>query len=325
VSKRLRIAYVASHWDYGDPSRGPSFEEANFRSALEGAGHDVHAYDFPTRLRELGRADMNAELERFVRELSPDFAMFVLFKDEIQRETIERLTGAGIVTFNWFCDDHWRFDDFSRHYAPAFSLVGTTHPESVARYHEVGYDRVVLTQWACNRYAYDREGLEPTYDVTFVGQRYGDRPKVVRAIRKAGYDVRCFGLGWDEGRIGQAEMVRVFETSRINLNLSNAWTGRFWRRRPAVSQIKARVFEVPGSGGFLLSETVPHIDDYFSVGSELDTFAGTDDLIEKIRHWLEHEDDRATAGGRGYARVRAEHTYDHRFNEIFAAAGLRDG
>jgi hypothetical protein len=104
VSKRLRIAYVASHWDYGDPSRGPSFEEANFRSALEGAGHDVHAYDFPTRLRELGRADMNAELERFVRELSPDFAMFVLFKDEIQRETIERLTGAGIVTFNWFCD-----------------------------------------------------------------------------------------------------------------------------------------------------------------------------------------------------------------------------
>jgi spore maturation protein CgeB len=265
---------------------------------------------------------MNAELERFVRQVEPDIAMFVLFKDEIQAETIRRLTDDGIRTFNWFCDDHWRFDNFSRAFAPAFSLVATTSPEAVPRYHASGYDRVVLSQWACNQYAFDRRGLEPEYDVSFVGQRYGERPKIVESIRKAGFNVHCWGYGWEEGRIEQPQMVRVFETSRINLNLSNSWTGRRWRRRPAIGQIKARLFEVPGSGGFLLSEAAPHIDDYFAVDSELATFTGTDELIEKIRYWLEHEDERAQVANRGYARVRAEHTYDQRFAEIFAAAGL---
>jgi spore maturation protein CgeB len=323
VQRRFRIAYVASRWDYGDPARGPSFEEVNFRSALEGAGHDVHAYDFVTRFQQIGRAGMNLELERFVREVEPDLAMFVLFKDEIQPETIRRLTNDGIVTFNWFCDDQWRFDDFSRHYAPSFALVATTHPESVPRYHASGYERVVLSQWACNHYAYDRQGLEPVHDVTFVGQRYGDRPQTVRALRKAGFDVHCWGRGWDKGRVEHAVMVRLFETSRINLNLSNSWTGRLWRRRPPVSQIKARVFEVPGSGGFLLTESVAHVEDYFVVGEELGTFEGTSDLIEKVQYWLDHEDARAQAAKRGYARVRAEHTYDHRFARIFDAAGLR--
>src|SRR5439155_14741152 len=103
----------------------------------------------------------------------------------------------------------------------------------------------------------------------------------------------------------------------------NSWTGRWWQRRAPVSQIKARVFEVPGYGGFLLTEAVPHVEDYFAVGSELATFEGTSDLIEKITHWLNHEDERAHAAERGYARVRAEHTYNHRFNQIFGAAGLR--
>jgi len=320
--RELRIAYVAARWDYGDPNRGLSFEEVNFRSALEGAGHEVHAYDFMSRHQQLGRAAMNAELDRFVREVEPDVAVFVLFKDEIDLETIRRLTDSGIVTFNWFCDDHWRFDDFSRHYAPAFSLVSTTHEESLPRYRAAGHDRVVLAQWACNRYAYDRAGLEPTRDVAFVGQRYGDRQKIVDAVRKAGFEVDCWGYGWRYGRIDHEGMVRVFETSRVNLNLSNSWTGRWWRRRPAVGQIKARLFEVPGSGGFVLSEAVPHVDRYFEVGAELATFEETGDLIEQIGYWLEHEDDRARAAARGYERVRAEHTYDHRFHEIFAAAGL---
>lgn len=318
----LRIAYIASRWDYGDPARGLSFEEMNFRGSLEGAGHDVHAYDFMTRFQKIGRADMNRELERFVLELQPDFAMFVLFKDEVLVDTVKRLTRSNVRTFNWFCDDHWRFDNFSRHYAPAFSLISTTHAESLPRYRAAGYHNVVLSQWACNRYAYDRAGREPRFDVTFVGQKYGDRPKVVSALRSAGFNVRCWGYGWESGRLDHERMIEVFETSRINLNLSNSWTGRWWNRRRPVGQIKARVFEVPGSGGFLLTENVPHIDEYFDIDREMATFAGTGDLVEKVRYWLDREDARSAAAERAYQRVRSEHTYDHRFTEIFAAAGL---
>ena len=186
--------------------------------------------------RRLGRDAMNAELEQFVRGLEPDIAVFILFKDEIQRDTIRRLTDGGICTFNWFCDDHWRFDAFSQVYAPAFTLVSTTYPEAIPRYHAIGYEHVLLSQWACNPYAYDRTATDLQYDVTFIGQRYGNRPKIVRALRKAGVDVRCWGYGWPEGRLDHESMVRTFGASRINLNLANSWGGRWRRRQPIVSQ-----------------------------------------------------------------------------------------
>jgi spore maturation protein CgeB len=295
----------------------------NFRSALEGMGHDVHPYDYPSRLRELGREQMNFELSRFVLERKPDLAFFVLFKDEITPETIRGLTKAGVTTFNWFCDDHWRFDSFSSHYAPSFSLVSTTHAESVERYNELGC-RVVLAQWACNRYAYNRRGRPLKYEVTFVGQRYGERPKLVAAIRKAGIDIRCWGHGWRLGRLDHTEMVEVFESSRINLNLANSWRPRFSPRRPAVEQIKARLFEVPGSGGFLLTQPAPHLGEYFALESEVGIFRRAGDLVDRIQEWLADENRRADAADRAYRRVLEEHTYDRRFAEIFHAAGIAD-
>ena len=42
----MRILYAGMAHEYGRPELGPSFEEMNFRSALEGMGDDVHAFDF---------------------------------------------------------------------------------------------------------------------------------------------------------------------------------------------------------------------------------------------------------------------------------------
>ena len=58
-------------------------------------------------------------------------------------------------------------------------------------------------------------------------------------------------------------MIEVFSRSRINLNLSNAsnpWWRR-WRRRR--DQIKGRNFEVPGCGGFLLTQPADDLERYF--------------------------------------------------------------
>jgi spore maturation protein CgeB len=320
----LRLAYIASRWDYGDPARGLSHEETNFRSALEGMGHEVHAFDFLTRLKEVGKAQMNRELARFVRDVDPDIAVFILFTNEIEIDTIRRLTDSGVTTYNWFADDHWRFDDFSRHFAPAFSLVSTTDRNAVEKYAAIGVDNVVLTQWACNRYLYDRRDIPLQHEVTFVGQKYGDRPKIIKALRRAGLDVSCWGYGWDTGRLGHDEMVDVFSSSRINLNISGAFRGRLWKRRPAVSQIKARPFEVAGSGGFVLTDS-PQIAEYLTPDREIGLFTDTADLIERAHDWLAREDDRAAAAQAGYERVRAEHTYDHRFEEIFRHAGVVHG
>jgi spore maturation protein CgeB len=333
----VKILWVATYHEYGKPELGRSFEDTNFRSALEGMGHAVVAYDFMTRDRDIGRDAMNAELERLAAEVRPDLVFFFLYEEEIAPRTIERIGAAGVPTLNWFADDHWRFERFSRHYARALTWSVTTDPDAVPKYAAEGLaDRVLLSQWACNRYAYDRVTTELAYDVTFVGQPHGNRRAVVAAARDAGIDVRCFGNGWEGGRVSHEEMVRIFSASAINLNLAASSTpnptlrmrlGAYARGRrpdtaPRPNQIKGRTFEVPGSGGFLLTDRVKHLERYFDIGREIAVFTSPDELVEQARHWLEHPTERAAMADAAYRRVRAEHTYDHRFAEIFAAIGL---
>jgi spore maturation protein CgeB len=336
----MRILYVAMAHEYGRPELGPSFEEMNFRSALEGMGHELRRFDFRARLDAVGRTEMNAELVALAGEADPDLAFFFLYEDEIAPATIRAVAQAGrCPTMNWFADDHWRFDAFTRRYAPALEWSITTDRDALPRYRAAGIEGVLLSQWAVNRHAYAETAASIEHGVTFVGLPHGDRRATIDRLRQAGHTVECWGEGWPNGRLDHAAMVRVFGTSAINLNLSNSSTpprtlrfrlgalarGRLSdarRPRPRPSQIKGRTFEVPGCGGFLLTEAVPHLDEYFVPNEEIGVFDTTDDLVEQVGYWLAHPDERAAVAAAGHRRALAEHTYDHRFAAIFAAAGL---
>jgi spore maturation protein CgeB len=331
----MRILYVAMANDYGDPARGPSFEETNFRSALEGMGHEVVAYDFKARAIAVGNGPMRSELVSVAAETKADVAFFCLFTDELDAKAIAGVRRAGdSPTINWFADDHWRFENFTRQMAPAFDLAVTTDEDSLPKYRAAGIRNVHLSQWACNRYAYGKVTDDMEHDVTFVGQPHGTREQTIERLRAEGHDVECWGFGWPAGRLGHHEMVRVFSSSRLNLNLSNSSTppntvrvriGRLLGRGPKgppPAQIKGRNFEVPGCGGFLLTERVPHLERYFEFGREVAVYDDEDDLVEQVGYWLANDSERTAVAEAGYQRVLAEHTYDHRFAAIFDAMGL---
>ena len=332
----MRVLYVAMVHDYGKPERGPSFEETNFRSALDGMGFDVVPFDFMERARLVGKEAMRRELIVTAAEARPDVAFFCLFTDQLDPETVAEVgRRGGCPTVNWFADDHWRFEKFTRHMAPSFTLAVTTDADSLPKYRAEGIDNVLLSQWACNRYAYGRVEGPMLHEVTFVGQPHGNREEIIERIERAGHRVECWGFGWPAGRIDHDEMVRVFSQSRVNLNLSNSSTvapktlrakvGKLLGRGPKgpqPAQIKGRNFEVPGCGGFLLTERVPHLERYFELGSEVAVYDTTEDLVEQVGHWLEPEGERAAVAEAGYRRVLAEHTYDHRFGEIFRTVGV---
>jgi spore maturation protein CgeB len=327
----MRILYVAAKYDYGDQRRGLSFEETNFRSALEGMGQEVIGFDFLARAKHDGVARMRKDLVAAAADSKPDLAFFFLFTDEIDVATISAVRrGGGCLAINWFADDHWRFDTFTRHFAPAFDLAVTTDADSLPKYRALPGARAYLSQWACNRYLYDRIPTDQKHDVTFIGQSHGDRKRVIERLRKAGHEVECWGYGWPAGRLDLAAMVEVFSSSRINLNLSNSSGPRGVRARlhrvlgapTRPSQIKGRNFEVPGCGGFLLTERVPHLESYFELGREIAVYDGFDDLVAKVTYWSEHEEERARIADAGYRRVRAMHTYDDRFTGIFNELGL---
>ncbi len=312
----LRVLYVGMKHDHGKPELGLAFEHWNFFHTMHRMGLDITYFDFAGILARRGRDAMNARLVEVAKSVKADLMFTVLFGDELDPgaiRTISRETDT--TTFNWFCDDHWRFDDFTKRWAPCFDWSVTTARSSLPKYEKIGYRNVIKSQWAANPYLYRRLDLPMKHEVTFVGRPHGTRRQTIAAIRDAGYDVKTWGPGWDTGWLDQDQMIEAFNTSRINLNLSNASVPvstpmrRLKKRVKKVlttvglgqaataaarmarggtapqdvkqnpkdfqDQIKGRNFEIPGCGGFTLTGTSEDLDSYYVPGREVVTVDGS--------------------------------------------------
>jgi spore maturation protein CgeB len=89
-----------------------------------------------------------------------------------------------------------------------------------------------------------------------------------------------------------------------------------------LDQIKGRTFEVPGCGGLLLTGPADNLEEYYTIGKQIMTFTTLGELIDTVRHLLDHEEERAAVALSGYRRTLSEHTYLHRFRDIFRTMGL---
>lgn len=77
-----------------------------------------------------------------------------------------------------------------------------------------------------------------------------------------------------------------------------------------------RVFEVMGTGSFLLTNWVPTIEDLFEDGKHLVLYRNMDECIEKAKYYLKHDDEREKIAQAGYEEVIKNHTIQNRVNVI---------
>jgi spore maturation protein CgeB len=69
-----------------------------------------------------------------------------------------------------------------------------------------------------------------------------------------------------------------------------------------------RVIEATGAGAFLITNAHPDLVKFFEPGKELETFSNADELINKIRHYLAHDDARRAIAAKGRARCLKDHS-----------------
>ncbi|MBI9086569.1 MAG: tetratricopeptide repeat protein [Desulfobacterales bacterium] len=319
-----KLLYVGMQYDYGDRRRGLSYEHRNFYDSLhrfcQRRGWEMVHYDFMERGRLLGREAMTEEL--FALATGTDFAaLFAVLFDPDRDPVPEVFSRIGEIgrtrTVHWFCDDHWKFDTYSRHLAPHFHFSCTTAQTAVEKYGAIGLgDRVIKTQWACNHHLYVPGNLSRDVDLSFVGMPHGNRRQVLAGLAAAGMVPEIYGFGWKgRPRLPFHRMVRLFSRSRINLNLSNASAEQG-------QQIKGRNFEIPGCGGFQLSSDAENLTEYYAEDREIVIFRSDEELVDKVRYYLAHEAEREAIARNAYDRTLAEHTWQHRLNLIFDRMGV---
>lgn len=90
-------------------------------------------------------------------------------------------------------------------------------------------------------------------------------------------------------------MPKVFKSSRINLNIT---------LRSIKTGIPLRALDIMGCGGFLLSNYQSELAECFDEGKEIVMFYSLDDCIEKIKYYLEHEEERSAIAFAGNKAVK---------------------
>ncbi len=312
----MKVLCVLSRYAYGKPERGENYDYIHFVPVFERMGHEVAFFDSGDRSLHSDFSALNNALVEKVTSWRPDLIFCVLMHYEIWFETLDLIRShSPAVIVNWGTDDSWKFEQASRFFCRHVDLHVTTDKVSADAALSKGLSNVFLSQWAASSatFAEPLASHSCRYDVSFVGSMYGYRAEWIAALRRSGVSISCFGHGTEHGVVGATEIAEIYRTSRISLNFSGA--GQY-SRGGSTRQIKARTFEVPGAGGFLLTEFAPALDRYFEAGVEIETFMSPDQLVKKVRHYLDHPAKRDAIAQAGHRRTVEDHSYERRISEI---------
>lgn len=324
----MKILVVAMLYDYGKKERGYSYEYYNFYLSLKEVYKEVEFYDFFSEYTDHGKDAMNKQVLEKVKNTKYDVVLFSLYTYQFIPDTIKEI-GKYTKTLCFFHDDTWR-RDFSIYWAQYFDYFTTTDIYGEERYKKIGLPNAIYFPWGCNQHIYHKLDLPKIYDVSFVGGYHPWREWLIKLLHKEGIQVEVFGTGWKNGHVEQDDMIRIFNQSKINLNLSNSasWDLIYMLSSPKAfintlkskknsEQMKARHFEINGCGGFQLSYYVEGLEHNYEIGKEIAIYNNSEDLVDKVKYYLANEEERETIALAGYNRTITEYTFDKRFAKAF--------
>ena len=207
----MRIFYAS------DNSPNAAFKSDLWRSnlylALVDLGHDVVEFDydlsetfrfldpaFPEHVEFIrhNRPNVTEELLRQVRAahaVKPLDLFFSYFYDAcVLPEAINEIRAMGIKTVNWYCNGSYQLNLVSE-ISPHYDWCLVPEKFRLKDYVAMGANPIYC-QEAANPNVYKPYELPVEYDVTFVGQAYGERPEYIAHLLEQGINVRVWGYGW---------------------------------------------------------------------------------------------------------------------------------
>ncbi|REK31796.1 MAG: glycosyltransferase, partial [Planctomycetota bacterium] len=201
----------------------------------------------------------------------------------------------------WAIDTHL---DFERCLGKARQADFTfaAQKNGTLRLNESGLETATWLPLACDPVLHGRCETPKVRDVCFIGNVLpGERQRLLGLLRQRYPDMLVDRRFFEE-------MAETYSASRTVFN------------RGVADDVNMRVFEALCSGSLLVTNA---LDDngqaeLFTDGRELATYAGDDELLEKLNYYLQHDQLREQIAACGRAAVLKRHTYRRRMETILA-------
>ncbi len=313
-----KVLFVCETWAECNPAHGPSNAHHNFIGSLAATGLGaIETFFFDEHVRRTG-ARCDAALMEKARTVRPDLIFFTPVRGSDVNPLpatfalLRAESRARVISLHG--DTH---DDagvaFAEEYAPAVDRVVVQ--DSYSRYPLRAQDPAMyLAAWTPQDPRIFFPGKSPrTVDVSFQGSvaRYPDRKRALGLLEAAGIAVDRGG-GQAESTLSIEAYAAELRRARIVVNFA----------RPVFEaptfQCKGRTVEATLSGALLFEQANPETMRWLTPGKHFVAFEDERDLVEKVRYYLAHEDERAAIGAAGCAHAVSHLSADSYWRRLFA-------
>ncbi len=348
MKKRLRFL-MASEFGFGATGAGLAHGLrglGHLVSEVETRHHFPRANTFVPQLAfRLARSRSVQSYRRQIMEVaaSGQYDVILTVKGNFfTSEMLLELKNLGIFCVNFYPDVSFEHEGTSLEFQRSFDLVATTK-----RYHiehlkdRLGPEKVALVEHGYSSLVHRpinpiEDDADFEFDVSYVGNASTHKIAWISSIIKEVPSLRWLIAGnhWD-GKIEHPDTsmltlagplegdlyAEAICVSRINLGIHYGPAGsEGWE-----DAVSTRSFEIPACGGFMLHVDNDEIRSLFDPGREIGVFSTPEEAVAKIRHYLDHADERMAIAKRGYARCVPAYSLDTRARELVAAITVRRG
>jgi spore maturation protein CgeB len=320
----------------------PLFLQAIRESGLEHSFFDEGQYLAPLTKsvvhkiarRLLGRpltaVALNRDLLEQCREFRPHIVLIVK-GSYIRAKTladIKKVTGVKLI--NFATDDPFNPVNSTRDLLeciPQYDLYVCTKKAIMPEVLQAGAKRVQFVPFGYHPAFHfpevavtAEERAKFACDVAFIGGADKDRLDFVRALsRMPNLKMNLYGGYWET-----IPETRTFARGSVlgrdyRLAITGAKIVIGLVRRANRDGHAMRTFEIPACRGFMLAERTQEHLEFFREGEQVEFFGSIPELVEKVRYYVDHSDEREQIARAGYEAVTSgQDTYADRLRQIIS-------
>lgn len=267
---------------------------------------------------------LNADLIYAADQFNPKL-IFIYRGTHITPQTIAIIKNKlpDCVVYGYNNDDPFAYGHPSwlwRHFlksVPMYDLVFAYRNHNLDDFRKIGAKHVeLLRSWYIQDLNHsvtlsENDKVKYDSDVVFIGHYENDgRLEYLEEIVRNGYKLRLFGPGyeWNSPLAKSMELKHLVPLHSVwnqdyNKALSGAKIALCFFSKLNRDTYTRRCFEIPATGTLLLSEYSDDLASLYQAGKEADFFNNKEEMILKIKLYLENEELRRLLGENGKKRV----------------------
>lgn len=266
----------------------------------------------------LAAAEMTDLAVTAVREHRPDVVVTIK-GDVLGDDYWSAVADAGARRITWLYDElrrtGWTLDRLS-----GVGPVASYSPDDVEEMRRQGIEAEHLPLAHDSDLPMRRQDSD---EVVFVGARYPNRERLLRALHDDGVPTRAYGKDWSAHLVDRARTWRVSRPEvPAGRDLDRADAYGAMAGATATLNIHGdqdgftmRTFEACGVGALQLVDR-PDVERHYEPGKEVLVFTHEDELVELARRAQREPGWARSIRAGGARRTAAEHTFHHRIAEL---------